>query len=164
MDNNIDKSRNIEIPETIYHRIVRLLSILILAGIFLYLLVMWKQFPGQIPGHYNGAGEIDRWGSKYELLFCPIMAVILFVLTSFVEKHPSIWNTGVEITKENKQRVYLILKNMIVTLKFVIVLMFVFITVISSLARPLPGWFLPLSLLLTFGPMAYYLIQLYRHR
>lgn len=27
--------------------------------------------PGRIPAHYNAAGAVDRWGSKYELLIFP---------------------------------------------------------------------------------------------
>lgn len=31
--------------------------------------------PEQIPAHYNFAGEIDRWGSKYESLFFPAATI-----------------------------------------------------------------------------------------
>lgn len=29
--------------------------------------------PDSIPAHYNGAGQVDRWGSKYETLIFPAM-------------------------------------------------------------------------------------------
>ncbi len=34
--------------------------------------LIWLQFlPDRVPLHYNFAGEIDRWGSKWELLLLP---------------------------------------------------------------------------------------------
>ena len=31
--------------------------------------------PEKIPAHYNFAGEIDRWGSKYETLIFPLVTI-----------------------------------------------------------------------------------------
>lgn len=36
-----------------------------------------KDFPDSVPMHYNAAGVIDRWGSKYEELIFPVV-IILF--------------------------------------------------------------------------------------
>ena len=33
--------------------------------------------PEQIPAHYNFAGEIDRWGSKYEALLFPAITILM---------------------------------------------------------------------------------------
>ena len=33
--------------------------------------------PEKIPAHYNFAGEIDRWGSKYETLIFPAVTVAM---------------------------------------------------------------------------------------
>src|SRR5690606_35992435 len=38
---------------------------------FLYLALIWKQLPGQVPMHYNLQGEVDRYGDKTELLSIP---------------------------------------------------------------------------------------------
>lgn len=65
----------IDIEITAYHKIVKMLSLAVLAGTFLSLLVFWNQIPDQIPGHFNGAGEIDRWGSKAEIWVCPVIAL-----------------------------------------------------------------------------------------
>lgn len=156
--------KNIEVPTTRYHRLLTILSRIILIGTFVYLIIRWGQFPDRIPAHFNGAGEIDRWGGKYELLFCPVVSVLLYLFIGALEQHPEVWNTGVTITSENKYRIYALLKNMIVTLRFVIVFTFSFITINSSFARPLPGWFTAVSLLMVFGPMAYFMIQIIRRR
>lgn len=31
--------------------------------------------PDTIPAHYNGANEVDRWGSKYEILLLPLFTI-----------------------------------------------------------------------------------------
>lgn len=154
MDNKI------HIKTTYYHRMIAILSILVLAGTFLYLLFAWNELPDKVPGHFNGAGVIDRWGSKYELIVIPIVSVFLFLGISLMEKYPDAWNTGVKVTEENKERVYLEIKNMIVTLKFLVTLTFAFITIFSSLTKPLPSWFLPLDLLLIFSSMVYFFMRL----
>lgn len=33
--------------------------------------------PDQVPMHYDLAGEIDRWGSKYENLILPAMVLVI---------------------------------------------------------------------------------------
>lgn len=52
--------------------------------LFLLLLLPWivslislKYLPSQIPAHYNFQGEVDRWGSKYEVMIMPILILIL---------------------------------------------------------------------------------------
>jgi uncharacterized membrane protein len=40
--------------------------------------LVWLQFlPDQVPLHYDAAGNIDRWGSKWEYLLLPCVALAL---------------------------------------------------------------------------------------
>ena len=41
---------------------------------FVYLAFIWNKLPEKVPMHWNGAGEIDRWGSKIEILF-PLLLI-----------------------------------------------------------------------------------------
>jgi uncharacterized membrane protein len=148
------------IKNTKYDIFINGMSIILLCGMFLFLILNWSSFPGKIPAHYNFTGEIDRWGNKSELWICPILSVILFVVLTALEFFPQLWNTGVKITDENQERVYRILKNMLVTLKGVTVGVFAFLTVSSALVRPMPVWFLPVFLLLLFGSLAVNLLRL----
>lgn len=122
----------------------------------------WNQIPDQIPGHYDGAGNIDRWGDKAELWTTPVISLILYAGISVLEKFPGVWNTGVKVTPENQDRVYSTLQNMISTVKLVMLSNFTCLTAFSAFAMPLPVWFLPVTLLLTFGAIAVFLIRLYR--
>lgn len=50
-------------------RILEALGWIMLIGTLMYLIIGWSSFPDQIPAHYNAAGEIDRYGSKWEIVF-----------------------------------------------------------------------------------------------
>lgn len=43
-------------------------------------ILMLAYLPDKIPAHYNFAGEVDRYGSKFELLILPILTIV-FVAT-----------------------------------------------------------------------------------
>ncbi len=149
---------------SIYSIVLNWICLLILIGSSLYLLLSWVSIPDKIPGHYNAVGEIDRWGNKAELLILPVISWITYIGLSIVERFPSMWNTGVKITVENRERIYAIILNMIVTLKLVTTSIFVFITVNSALAKPLPICFTPIFLILTFGTLLFFMVSLFRNR
>lgn len=60
------------------------LCLALLAGEFLLPALLWGRIPDRIPGHYNGAGEIDRWGSRWELFLLPVAGAILYLLLTAV--------------------------------------------------------------------------------
>lgn len=143
-----------------FNRFMDVFCLILLVGVVLYLIIAWNRIPDKIPGHYNMAGEIDRFGSKKELIVTPIIGWILFIGLSLVERFPQIWNTGVTVTEENKERVYQVILNMLSTLKLIIVVDFVFLTINSSLLTPPPVWFTPAFVILVFATLAIYIIKL----
>lgn len=147
------KRNALDIIETI-------VSLLCLIGVVVYLMVMWSRIPNQIPAHFNAAGEVNRWGSKSELIVLPIISWVFFGFITLVERYPQIWNTGVTVTEENCARVYRILKNMIEVIKMLMLAVFASITVLSSLVLRLPIWYLGVFLLAVFGSIAFFLVQL----
>ena len=158
MEKPIKIERNaLDILETI-------VSLLSLVGVVVYLILTWKTIPDQIPMHYNAAGEINRWGSKSELIVLPIISWLMFGLITLIERYPSVWNTGVRITDNNRTEVYRLLKNLIAVVKIFVLLMFGSITVISSLSLSLPVWYILGFMALLFGAIAYFIVRLTRLR
>lgn len=147
-----------------YDIFVNVICIVLLVGILIYLGLSWNVLPEKIPGHYNAAGVIDRWGNKGELLILPIIALIMYIGLTVIEKFPQIWNTGVVVTEQNKDRVYRILKDLLQTIKLLMVVVFSFITINSSLAIELPIWFIPVFLIGMFGSIIFFIIQLVKVR
>ena len=154
----------IQIRHTVPDRILEAGSLLLTAGTTLYLLIGWDSFPERIPAHYNAAGEIDRWGSKSELIFLPVLMWVFYIGLSLLQRFPQIWNTGVKVTAANQARVYRTLKYMVVSLKLIVTADFAYMIVNITLCRPLGGWFTPVFLVLVFGDMAFWIIRLVRCR
>ena len=141
-----------------------IVSLSCLVGVTVYLILAWNTIPAKIPAHYNAAGEVNRWGSKSELIVLPIISVLLYGLITLIEHYPQVWNTGVRITDENRTVVYRLLKNLIAWVKMITLSIFGSLTVISSLSLNLPIWFLLVFLVLLFGIIAYYIVRLTRLR
>jgi uncharacterized membrane protein len=60
---------------------------LLLAGMFVLSAVTWSSAPERIPVHWNLAGEVDRYGGRFEgLLFLPLLAVALYLLLAFIPR------------------------------------------------------------------------------
>ena len=158
MDKSIKIERNaLDVLEAI-------VSLSCLVGVSLYLILAWSTIPAQIPAHYNAAGEVNRWGSKSELIILPIISWLIYGMITLIERFPQAWNTGVRVTEENRAEVYRLLKNMIACVKMITLSIFSCLTVLSSLARNLPMWFLLVFLVLLFGTIAYYIVKLTRLR
>ncbi len=59
---------------------VELPLILLVAAMFAAALLVWPVAPAQIPVHWNAAGEVDRFGGRFEgLLGLPILALAVYL-------------------------------------------------------------------------------------
>ena len=62
-------------------------QIAILVAMFALAIVTWPTAPEQIPVHWNAAGEVDRYGGKFEgLLLLPLMATGPYLLLRFLPR------------------------------------------------------------------------------
>ncbi len=156
------KNNKVKITETKYHKIVKWLCIGIQAGSILYLLAVWNYLPDRVPMHYNSAGEADSYGERWTVWITPFFMLLMYQFISLVERHPNWWNTGVDITRKNSSRVYGTLKNMIVSLKLIVMLIFGYMSIETGFGDNLGRWFLPFSLILTFGAIIIFCILLVR--
>ena len=151
---------SMKIEKNKFDTVSNILSVMILIGISIYLLVSWNNIPQEIPRHYNGAGEADIISSKTALIFPMIIAWLLYIGLSTVERYPQMWNTGVTVTENNRERVYRTLKNMLNIIKLILVLVFSYVIINSSLGLNLSPYFIPILLLLIFGTLIFYIVQL----
>ena len=144
--------------------LVEVICLVMLVGVTIYLGINWSSLPDKIPAHYDFAGNIDRWGKKGELLIVPIMSWFLYVMITGVEQIPSIWNTGVKVTAENRYRVYRVLKYMVKSIKLIMVVDFSYMTIHSLRGQSLPGWFTLLFMVIFFGDLIFWLWRLFKVR
>ena len=135
-------------------KIIEGLCAAFLVGMILGLVLFWGRLPEQIPGHYNGAGEIDRWGSKWELLLLPVFGVLMYGLLSFC-----CWLIREAVGKgELPQPAY----TWISGTKLVAIGTFAVIEWHSASARPLGTWLLPADAALLAALMTGFLISALR--
>lgn len=51
--------------------------------------ILLPYLPTEIPAHYNSAGEITRWGSKYEVFITPIITLAFCSFMALISKFNS---------------------------------------------------------------------------
>ena len=151
-----------KIKDNIFDKVMEGVCLACVLGVTLYLIFGWSKIPEQIPMHYDWAGNIDRWGSRSELIIMPIMLWFMYGLMTVVGKFPQLWNTGVTVTEENRFRVYRTVKYMLETIKLIVILDFVYLTIQPLTGKNMPVWFLPVMLGLVFGDLVFWLIKLVR--
>ena len=121
-------------------------SLAVLLGMAALLLSCWPNLPEQVPAHFNAAGEIDRWGGKQELFLLPAVGLALWLLFTVVGFFPKSWNLPVEVTKQNREKVYRRIGTLLTTLKLEIMVLFFAIEYFSVMLQPLPIFILPMVL------------------
>lgn len=153
----------LDIPKTLFKKLLdSITAIVYLAGI-VYTIVIWSQLPDQVPAHYNAAGDVNRWGSKWELILLPVIAALLAVFMSFLEKHPE-WHNYMKLNENNIEFQYKNSRMLLNVLKNECVLLFVFLTYSTEQVAlgnidSLGIVFLPVFLIIIFGSMAFFIAR-----
>ncbi|MEG0295503.1 MAG: DUF1648 domain-containing protein [Clostridium sp.] len=142
--------------------ILNILCLVILINTILFLIIIWDKTPNKVPMHQDFAGNTDRWGSKLEIIILPVITWTMYIFITIIEKFPQVWNTGVKVTEENKERVYSVLLHLISTVKFIVVCVFTYLTVQTAVASELSAWFLPIFLVILFGNLFYWIWKLFK--
>jgi uncharacterized membrane protein len=138
---------------------------------FSLLLISWLlaiygliTLPDSIPVHFDMTGSVTRYGGKFNILITPLITTALFIGMSILNKYPHIFNYPYPISTENAEKQYRAASRLIRWLKFLMVALFLFIdVVIIQAARHstniIPSWLFFFVLLLSFAPIAIYLIS-----
>jgi uncharacterized membrane protein len=145
-------------------KLVEVLGWLILLALWGLTISHYSSLPDTIPTHFNGAGEADGFGSKASIIGLPVIETLLFFGLTVLNRYPHIFNYPTAITEDNALRLYTLATRMLRYLKLVLVLVFggiEFMTIqhATGEASGLGVWFLPLTLVLIFIPLIYFVIN-----
>ncbi len=141
--------------------LVDALCLALLAGVTVWLWQGWADVPQQVPKHYNEVGEVDDWGGKGSIIMLLVLGWLMYLTLSATELFPQAWNAGVQVTEENRERVYRTLKYMMKTTKLLTVWVLAFLAVSTARAEASLGeMFLPVFELVLFGQMVFWIIRL----
>ena len=159
----MERRPRIKIEMTLTDRVIELIGWLALLTIWALTISSYSNLPDTIPTHYNGAGQIDGFGKKVNILILPLIATAFFVGLTILNKFPHIFNYPTKINKDNALRQYTNITKMNRYLKLVFVIIFgllAYKTIQNT--DGLGSWFLPLTIGLFFIPLTYFVVKAFR--
>ncbi|MDQ0233333.1 DUF1648 domain-containing protein [Metabacillus malikii] len=123
-----------------------------------FLIYHWNGLPDKVPAHFNALGEVDRWGSKVELIILPIIGAFLAIMMQLFERFPETHNYPQRINKDNAKEFYLVSRKLINQLKNICLIIFAFISfetvsIALGIGNGFGIWFLPITLAGTLIPI-----------
>jgi len=119
--------------------IITILCFVLIIGYAVYFSEARNSTPESNPGLYSFAGNIPRTGGGDPTVM-PIIAVIILVGITLLERFPLMWGLDVYVKKENEVFLFRVQRNLLVTLKVFLVTLLVLISFNSTLTNPMPGW------------------------
>ncbi|HLR71776.1 MAG TPA: DUF1648 domain-containing protein [Pseudogracilibacillus sp.] len=133
-------------------------------GSVVFLMIVWTEIPEEVPAHFNFKGEVDRFGSKWELFILPGIALLTTLLIQTLEKFPEIHNYPKRFSEANAKDFYLNSRKMVNQLKNAMLIIFSMI-LFESISIAL-GWdirlnkfFMPIVIIGTGLPIIYALMK-----
>src|SRR5699024_10452835 len=72
-------------------------------GSIIFLIMIWSKLPEEVPAHYNAAGEVNRWRSKWELFCVPWIGLFMIILMELFEKHHEMHNYTKRFNESNAE-------------------------------------------------------------
>ena len=163
----MEERLKIKLELTTADKILELVGWLSIVALWVLTITHYNNLPDTIPTHYNAAGNADGIGGKATILILPIIATILFIGMTILNKFPHVFNYPTNISNENALRQYTNATRMIRYLKLILVVIFgliVFKTIqnANGQADGLGIWFLPLTLGLIFIPLTFFIVQSFK--
>lgn len=146
---------------------IEALGRILLAGMWIVAIANYSGLPEVISIHFNLYGEADGFGNKGFLFLIPIIATLIFIGITLLNKHPHLFNYPVKITKENALRQY---KNVTALMRFLnlfVVIIFGLITIEILMAakhqvQVFGIWLIPSVLILLFPLTLYFIIKSFK--
>ncbi|PVW13901.1 DUF1648 domain-containing protein [Marixanthomonas spongiae] len=157
----------IKIKPTKTDKTLEIIGLFLLVGFWCMTIINYTKLPEVIPTHYNGMGEADGFGGKVNILILPIIATILFIGLTKLNKYPHLFNFPTKITPENALEQYTNATRMMRILKLVIVVIFGLIgfqtiRFANGQINGLGKWFLPMTMGLIFIPLIYFIAKSFK--
>jgi uncharacterized membrane protein len=148
-------------------KVLELLGWGVLLALWIWTGTSYSSLPDTIPTHFNAAGEADDFGIKASIVRLPLIATLLYIGLTLLNRFPHIFNFPTPITPDNALSQYTNATRMIRYLKLILVLVFAGISYqtiqqANGTDEGLGLWFLPLTLVLIFMPLLYFVVKSFR--
>lgn len=119
--------------------IKKVLPILTLGVGFSFAIIVGFSNVEIIPLHINIHGEVDNYGSKWELFILPAIALLIYLLTWWLERNPQLYNfpNSKQHSRKEQEKIGV---ELISWLKVITVLMLVLIEILLIVKPYLVLW------------------------
>jgi len=159
----------IRVESTNIKRLLELVSIAGIIFIAAVLLQNWENIPDKVPSHFGLDGRPDAYASKSSILLLPIVGFIIYLAITILGRYPHLFSYIWKITPENAYRQYQLAGTMLSALKAEVIWIFNYIAVTAIKismgdSESLSPLFLPVLLVVIFGPICIYLYVSYKER
>ena len=119
----------LHIEKTMLEKLANIIGIASILFMVLYIALNWSALPDTVPMHFNAAGEVDGWGSKWSLLILPAIVIMLYALLSVIEGKPHTHNYPARLTEQNAAQFYKESRQILNFTKNIIAVMFAYIAI-----------------------------------
>lgn len=158
------KHPKIKIAKTKSERVWNIVGYMVFISMIVLTIAVWNTLPAEVPGHYNALGEVDRWGSKWELLILIITGLFILLLMEPLDRYPEVHNYPNRLNETNAPAFYLNSRKMLNQLKNICLISFSMIQFESIMIAMMWGngfgaWFLPIFILGVFIPIIHGIIK-----
>lgn len=152
------KRPKLEIPKTKGEWIWDVIGFLCYFATIFLLIAVWSKLPAEIPAHFNAAGEVDRFGSKWELIVLPGIGVFIYLFMFIFEKRPEMHNYPARINETNAKQFYLASRKLLNQMKNICLiifslLLFESVSIAMEWGDGFGKWLLPIIIVGTFIPI-----------
>ncbi|UCE64963.1 MAG: DUF1648 domain-containing protein [Candidatus Zixiibacteriota bacterium] len=150
----------------------RLLELVSIAGIIYNAFVLlrnWESIPDTVPSHFGLDGRPDAYAGKSSLLLLPIVGFAIYLALTILDRYPHLFSYIWKITPENAYRQYQLAGTMLSALKAEVIWIFNYIVltaikISTGNSERLSPLFLPILLVVIFGPICLYLYVSYKEK
>lgn len=154
----------LQIELTTVDKVLETVCLTILLVLWVGAISFFSKLPEQIPSHFNASGQADNFSDRTHIFVLPVVATIIYIGMTILNKYPHIYNYLTTITAENAKQLYTSATRLIRVLKLAVVIIFsgiVFMTIKTTLANDngLGAWFLPVAIALLTLPNIFYLLK-----
>ncbi len=123
--------------------------------------------PDRVPTHFDASGTANGWGSPHAMIFIPLIAGSIYLLTSVASRFPSAFHYPVHATPQILPRLQAITLNLLAWLKVELawlfaILQWVFVRSARSGEGHLFPVIIPGILLVLLGTVGWHVFTLFR--
>jgi uncharacterized membrane protein len=166
---NPEERPKLKIQLTPTDQVLELLGWGVLLALWVWIGTNFSSLPDSIPTHFNAAGEADGFGTKASIIGLPLIATLLYIGLTLLNRFPHIFNFPTPITPNNALSQYTNATRMIRYLKLILVFVFAGISYqtiqqANGTGEGLGLWFLPLTLVLIFVPLIYFVSKSFQKK